>query len=607
MLIKGPDDPFLKYYHRELSYLRFSGAKFAQQHPKIARRLEIGITESQDPHVERLLESFAFLTARLSQEIDDRLPQIASALLGVLYPQLVHPLPSMAIAQFCVDPSKGKLTSGYLIPKHTPLVAYAEEGVTCRFQTSYPVTLWPLEISQVDFVESSNYLFNNRQFDNKWLIRIKLNCLGLDFSDLELDELTFHIRADRVHASLIYESLFSNKNLKVGIFDEKRGGMLLPEDSLSPVGFHQHDNLVPRPLHSHVSFQFLQEYFHLPEKFLFFKIKNLRQFTQNADQQIELLLPIEGSLLIEKSMIHKDNILLGCTPIVNLFPKISDPIRVDHRRLEYRIVPDQRRERTTEIYSIQKVSAALDEETNPITYAPYFSFDHESLTDEQNIYWISRRGEVERKDLEGSDTFLTFVDINFNPKRPPSETVYAYTLCTNRFLCDQLSTRSELQLEEKAPVSHIICLDKPVSQIYSPSDGETLWRLISELSVNHLKLTQGNHSLQALKETLRLAAGPSRKHRFDEINSILGIKTVPSVRRIGREAWRGFVEGMNIILTINERVQSGSSSFLLASVLREFFCEHVSVNSFIEVTLETPQRQGEWFKWQPLSGTQTSL
>src|ERR1700733_143095 len=100
MMIRGDQDPFLNYYHRELSYLRHAGGLFASKHPKIARRLELNHGESPDPHVERLLESFAFLTARLSQEIDDRLPQISAALLDVLYPQLMNPIPAMAVAQF---------------------------------------------------------------------------------------------------------------------------------------------------------------------------------------------------------------------------------------------------------------------------------------------------------------------------------------------------------------------------------------------------------------------------------------------------------------------------------------------------------------------------
>src|SRR5471030_1545066 len=109
-MITPGQEKFLTYYHRELSYLRNAGQDFAQQYPKIARRLQLG-TESPDPHMERLLESFSFLTARLSQEIDDRLPQISAALLGVLYPQLVNPIPAMAIAHFQADVTKGTLTT----------------------------------------------------------------------------------------------------------------------------------------------------------------------------------------------------------------------------------------------------------------------------------------------------------------------------------------------------------------------------------------------------------------------------------------------------------------------------------------------------------------
>ena len=124
-----PSDRFLSYFHRELTYLRNSGSVFASKHPKIARRLDWTKGESGDPHVERLLESFAFLSAKLHQDLDDRVPQISSGLLNVLYPQLVNPLPSVSVAHFEVDPTKARMTGGYIIPRHTELFSYAEENL----------------------------------------------------------------------------------------------------------------------------------------------------------------------------------------------------------------------------------------------------------------------------------------------------------------------------------------------------------------------------------------------------------------------------------------------------------------------------------------------
>ena len=139
-------EALLPCYTRELADLRQLGAAFARQYPKIAARLELGAHECTDPHVERLLEAFA-LTARIQHQLDSEFPEITSALLGILYPQLVNPIPPMAIARFDVDPAQGSLAAGHRIERHTPLFAQAAQGLRCRFRTCYPVTLWPVQVT----------------------------------------------------------------------------------------------------------------------------------------------------------------------------------------------------------------------------------------------------------------------------------------------------------------------------------------------------------------------------------------------------------------------------------------------------------------------------
>lgn len=597
-------EKFLNYYHRELSYLRNAGQIFASQHPKIARRLQLANNESADPHVERLLESFAFLTAQLSQEIDDRLPQIAAALLGVLYPHLINPIPSMAVAQFVVDPTKGKLTSGFEIIPHTPVFSYAEEGVACRFRTSYPVTLWPINVVDVDFIHGDEYVVRNGIKTKKWYLRLRLKSQGLNFSDLELKKLRFHISCDTALAFTIYECLFAQSKHQILQSTDGHIADVLPGESLTQVGFKLDEMILPSPDHSHPSYQLLHEYFHFPEKFLFFDINNLH--LQGGDTA-DILIGIDDADVVGKIDLKPSYFKLGCTPIVNLFSKITDPLRLDHRHFEYRLVPDQRRERTTEVYAIQRVASTIDDNANTVVFTPYFSFSHEEQFHSTSTYWQSRRVSSEKRDVPGTDVMLSFVDLEFNPKLPPQHTVFAHTLCTNRFLAEQIPAGGALQLEDRAPISGIFCLNKPTTQIYSPTDGETLWRLISQLSVNHLSITTGAASVKALKEILRLYSRTTQNYDHAEIDSILTLATTQATRRIGGEPWRGFVNGLHVTMTVNERAYTGVSVLLLASVLRQFFTLQVSINSFIELQLNSIQRNGEWMKWQPLRGDQIIL
>src|SRR5215475_11595832 len=131
-------DSMLAYYERELTYLRQIGQEFAQSYPKIASRLLLEPGKCEDPHVERLIQAFAFLAARIHHKIDDEFPAITDALLGILYPHYLAPIPSMSIVQFALDPVQGKLTTGYTIPSGAQVYAKPIEGIQCRFRTCYP-------------------------------------------------------------------------------------------------------------------------------------------------------------------------------------------------------------------------------------------------------------------------------------------------------------------------------------------------------------------------------------------------------------------------------------------------------------------------------------
>jgi type VI secretion system protein ImpG len=270
-------------------------------------------------------------------------------------------------------------------------------------------------------------------------------------------------------------------------------------------------------------------------------------------------------------------------------------------------MPDQRRDKTTEIYRINRVLATTEDQPEPIELLPYFSFNHERGESGQNAFWLSRRTKSIQKDIPGTEVFLTFVDLNSNLHLPDVQTIYAETLCTNRYLAEQMNAGTLMQIEDRAPIAQIVCLEKPVSQEHAPSDGETLWKLVSHLSVNHLSLTQGDASLTALKEMLRLYAGPASLYRHGEIDALEKLACQPIVRRTGDQVWRGFIPGVEVSLTMNEKNLAGSSVFLLASVLRHFFALQVSLNSFVEVVLHSAQQQKEWMRWQPLPGKQVIL
>ena len=598
------DDDLLRYYFDELTYLRKTGQNFARHYPRVAGRLEMPNGESSDPHVERLIESFAFLTARIQRQINAEFPEVTSALLGVLYPQLVQPIPPMAIAQFEVDPRRGKLTTGHLISRHTSLFAQSEEGLTCRFRNCYDVTLWPVSVTEAALEPAARYDFLSSTPKIGAVLRIRLSAAGGSLADLSLSCLRFFLNGPSELTSAIYELLFTSTLGIALLGDGSADPVQLAPDAIQPVGFGGNEDVLPYPHHALPGYRLLQEHFNFPEKFLFFDMQQLD--SGKADQNLDILFLLpqmpRSNLAIDSGLF-----LLGCTPVINLFAKTTEPIRLDHRQLEYRLVADIRRERTTEIHSIVKVSASANPQEATREYHPFYSFRHTNDSSGPQAFWTARRVPTEREDLPGTDVLLSFLDLNFKPSLPPDQIVFAHTLCTNRRLATELPDNARLQIEESAPVLGIRCLSKPSAPVYPPMAGKTLWQLISNLSLNHLSLTSDAHGLSALKEMLQLYSFSNRPSVQQQINGIRQMQCKRTTRRIGPDAWRGFCQGTEVTLAFDRTLYVGNSALLLASVLRHFLAMHASVNSFVQVVATRTQQEGEWKRWSPLAGNQQVL
>lgn len=598
-------DPLINYYQRELTYLRRASTEFAKKHPKIARRLEVGYGDSSDPHVERLIESFAYLTAGLQREIDDQFPRVTNTLLGVLYPHLVNPVPSMAIAQFKVDPNQGRHTSGYAIERDNPVFSRTQEGDLCQFRTCYGVELWPIEVSEAEIIQKDSLPYDSRYLRTSRILRIRLKTLTEPFSKLGgPKKLRFYIDGNRALQNILYEVLFTAEG-KVAVlpnaaemtdFDQAKTILAGP---IMPVGFDNDEYVIPSPAPSHPAYRLLQEYFIFPNKFLFFDIDNIPCF--QCENSLDLLIEIPDKIKLGPVNVDQKAFLLGCTPIINLFSKISEPLNLDYRSHEYRLVADYRRELITEIHSIKQLQYIEEEGMTPKTIAPYFSFSHYEQTEEQPVFWFARRVETISKDMPGTDLYLSFVDYNFRPEMPATKTVYAQIMCTNRELAFQMPKGATMESEYPVPLT-VTCIEKPTKQAYPPQEGETQWRLISQLSLNHLPLSGDEHALKAFKEILFLYATLTEEKVFHELEALIEIKPKRIVRRMVEEAWRGFSQGTAVELTFKPEAFGAGGALLFSMVINEFLALYSAVNSFVELSIKRKDQEGVWKTWKPNRG-----
>src|SRR5689334_25315285 len=113
------DERLLELYNTELRHLRETAAEFGRDFPKIAGRLSLDVEAKEicpDPYVERLLEGFAYLAARVHLKLDAEFPRFTQALLETVYPHYLSLIPSMAVVRFDIDEQDGALANGVIMP-----------------------------------------------------------------------------------------------------------------------------------------------------------------------------------------------------------------------------------------------------------------------------------------------------------------------------------------------------------------------------------------------------------------------------------------------------------------------------------------------------------
>ena len=608
-------DDLLYYYERELAFLRRMGAEFADRYPKVASRLQLERTKCEDPHVERLLEGFAFLTARVHLKIDDDFPEVSESLLDVVYPHYVRPMPSTSLVEFELDPEQGKLTTGLTIPRGSLLYSRPVGGVPCKFQTCYDTTLWPVTVAAAQWTSPERLRPAVRAPEAIAALRLELRCLpDVRFDQLELDTLRLHLAGDSSLVYPLYE-LLSHNVVRVVVRDpdDPNRRVVLGPEALRPVGFGEDEGILPFPRRSFVGYRLLQEYFTFPEKFLFFDLGGFAElraagFGERAEVVL-LISPFERADRRQtlESGVNARTLRPGCTPIVNLFPQVSEPVLLTQRKHEYLLTPDARRS-STEIFSVDGVVGVTPGAREPVRFEPFYSHRHASDRATPQQFWQARRRASRWREDEGTDIFLAFVDLSARTIHPDLDAVTARLTCFDGNLPSRLpfgGESSDFELQGGGPLRRISALVKPTPVVQPPLGKPQLWRLISQLSLNYLSLV--DEGTDALQEILRLhntgddAAG--EKH----IQGIVGVASAPSHARVVGEHGLAFARGRRVELELDEEQFAGGSAYLLASVLERFLGLYASLNSFSALTARSRQRRRPLGDWAPRAGWKALL
>lgn len=575
---------FLAWFDGELTALRKRASHFAQKHPKIAGRLRMTPDAIDDPHTERIVQSFAYTAARIRQKLDDDFPELTDTLLEALYPQYLAQIPSMSIMKIMPATGLGEvveIAAGFAVDTE-PL-----RGDRCRFRTTQTVRLAPLAIADCKLQKPPFVAPPVGNANARACLTISLNKLNsaVAFPDLGLDELEFFIKAPFATATKLYELLLNRcTGIVVGEHADDQRAVRIPVSQLTPMGFEAETAMLPFPKRSFPGFRLLTEFFALPEKYLFFRLSGLRDaLARIGGDRVSLFFFLDGPVDRLLNAVDVTSFDIHCSPVINLFPQRAEPLHIDQTTHDYDIVPDARRNSTREIHSIENVSIS-DHAGRRVEIYPFFGRKPSSAENRGTIFWMHKRQASDEGNAFTSK--LSLVDLSLSAATPDLHSVATVsTLCINRGLPELLPFGGGQPFltatENNDLVGRLSLLLPPTST--SRLDGEegSYWRLISSLSLNHLPITGGDPEL--LRDILRLYDFRQAQETSVLIDAIVAVNSRRSTARLVDGS---IAKGVDITITFDDAIVDRGLAYLFGSVLSHFLGLYASINTFSRLTVK---------------------
>ncbi|WP_036247069.1 type VI secretion system baseplate subunit TssF [Methylobacter sp. BBA5.1] len=614
------DPRLLKYYHRELQHIREMGGEFAREFPKIAGRLGLDEFECADPYVERLLEGFAFMAARVQLKVDAEFPRFTQHLLDIVYPHYLAPTPSMTVVQFQPDLSEGALNEGFPIPRNTSLRSQIGKGeqTACEYRTAHDLTLWPLELVEAEYLAGAGAVANIGAPSLPGLkagIRLRLRTTaGLKFNQIALDHLPLYLRGVGELPMRIYEQMLANA-IGVVVQPTQRPvawQQVIRHAGVRPLGFEDNQALLPYVSRSFQGYRLLQEYFAFPERFMFVELTQLQEAVRQCpDSELDIIILLNRSNPQLINSIDASRFALFCSPAINVFPKRTDRIHLTNQNAEYHVVPDRTRPLDYEVYQVTEVTGYGSTADDKQEFLPFYQASADASHKRKRAYYTlirsprvvssKQRQYGPRSSYTGNEIYISLVDANEAPFKSDLRQLGLATLCTNRDLPLQLPIgvgTTDFTIQTGAPVQSIRCLSGPTRPRPSNAHKDTAWKLISHLSLNYLTIVDNNdkEGAMAFRNLLSLYGENSDAGFRKQIEGVLSIQSKSIVRRINTKGPIVFGRGLEVSVNVDEAAFEGSGVFLLGTVLERFFAQYVSINSFTEMVLKTSDR-GEVMRW----------
>jgi type VI secretion system protein ImpG len=595
-------EPLLPHFERELEALRTLGAAFARRYPKVARRLPEPETGA-DPHGERMVEAFALLAARIHRQLDDGFPEATEALLQVLFPQDLRPVPAATILQLA-PAARHRARWPIIVPRRTPVLAPATQGVRCGFRTTREVELWPVAVARADLARVD-------QAGAAAVLTLDLESPpDLPFRELGADGFTFFLDGEPPLMHLLHELLlFRTAEVQVA------GGAGLPgcglPGAIRPVGLEPGEACLDGDPAALPGTRLWSDYFACPDAFLFVRLAGLGGGPLDrlgSRLQVRFRFSRFGSEERHQRLLRTlgaGQFRLGCVPAVNLFRRAAVPIQVTHRQPAYPVVPEGLGPEVCEVHGIDSVvrtvRGAGPDATEPVP--PLFALRPGPGAGGHGLRWHAARGTPDGTGAAPLE--LALVDLDFRPLRPGVETLSVQLTCTNRDLPGQIpfgggrAVQEEFTLPGRDDVPRARALRKPSPAHRPPDKRGHLHRLVARLAL--AQAAPETWDLEALRAALALQL-PATPAAAEQIRGIHRYQARPCSVWLPGRATAVPVRGTEVALTLDESCFVGSNLYLFATLLERFLGQQCGPNAFVRVRLSTRHQQGETVRWPPRSG-----
>jgi type VI secretion system protein ImpG len=600
-------EQLLPYYEKQLQEFGQQSREFAQKYPKIAQRLSLNQEQIDDPHIERLIQAFSLIAARIDKKLADSYDLFTHSLFEVMFPQYLRHFPACTLVSFEDINKLKQLSTAHIIPQKTALKSRSFKGVQCEFNTSNEVRLLPITLSNLEFQTSPS---THMHLNQNATLSLKFEIFN-DAQQWLLDE-----------KLPIYLDAISNFPLQVldSIFRKETGfsirvGQRVVEiaNPFAVMGFSEQESLLPIDQHTHHAYRLLMEYFCFPEKFNYLNfdlsvLKGLLQQQNDFEVLIHLKLNLNDQAIVRNySELNIANFKLFTTPAINLFEKQAEPQKISHTQLQYPLVTDAHHPELYQVYSIiemKMVREKTNQEQTHLAVLPFFAMSHYH-NDKVQFFYSLNYSPTQTKTMQMG---YSIVSKHLKPYEIKSDFISTRLLCSNGDLPHEALSQSNniLNLNDSSLARRALILKRPTSPYHFDKNSNEQWRIISHLSLNTLALMKGD-ALSHVKELLALYNLPHSKENILLIDALKQLNFSTTNKLMNAKPFPMFIRGVKAELTVNKSVFRGHSLYIFSQLLSHIFNLKVQINSFVDVVVKDNLNQQEIYQCVQNVGGKTLL